>query len=480
VTLSSNNNNRFIAFLLITSLLQGLIWSIITPPLQGPDEPAHFANVQHFCENGSSVPMGLHHKYSKELHQASDLLKLNKIKFNESYTFYFTDSERESVLSMINDIPLADRRESSDVRNPAGHYPPLYYLVGSIGYYLFYDHNIIDRLWGVRLVTVFITMMTILVTYFLATLFFPDDIICARLASCLMLLHPMSAFLGSCVNCDTMLIFVSTVMILLFMLMIRKGATWKLQAGISICIALGLLTKPTFSAMIPLWPLAFYISCRRHELERKKAVLHWIFIVGALLITIVFYRFLGEDHIKIYFRALEIGKNDHSLSFWKYLWITFLNLIRPWTTMGKRILTSYWANFGWKDSPFPFFGIYLFALFLTIAAIVIVIIRIRKSDRPWYGGWNGFMSFALLGSWLFYLGIIIIGYAIAHQAWRSGNLQGRYFFPTLSLHMIIMSAGLVQPIKDRRFKIIVALLIVGIMFFWHVASFAIVLKRYYL
>jgi 4-amino-4-deoxy-L-arabinose transferase-like glycosyltransferase len=480
VALINNNNKRFIAFLLIASLLQGLIWSIITPPLQGPDEPAHFANVQHFSEKGFFVSTGMNHRYTKELQKSMDLLKLNKIKFNKSCTFYFTDSERESALSTINEMPMSDRLESSDVRNPAGHYPPVYYLLGSLGYRLFYESNIIDRLWGVRLVTIFITMMTILATYFIASLFFRDDIICVRTASCLMLLHPMHAFLGSCVNCDTMLCFISTVTILLFLLMIKNGTTWKLQAGICICIAIGLLTKPTFSAMIPLWLLAFYVSCRRTNLEKTKIVSHLIFITVILSITVVFYCFFGKDHIKIYFKALEVAKNDQSISFLQYLGMTFINLIRPWTTMGKRVLTSYWANFGWKDTPFPFFGIYIIALLLTIVATIIVIMKIKKSNKSWYHEQNGLISFALLGSILFYIGIIVIGYSIAYSAWKSGNLQGRYFFPTLSLHMIILAAGLCQFIKQARLKVMAAGMIIGIMFVWHIASFAIVMKRYYL
>ncbi|MFH2001305.1 MAG: DUF2142 domain-containing protein [Planctomycetota bacterium] len=476
----SNNNNKFAAFLLIASILQGLIWVIIIPPFQDPDEPAHFASVQHLCENGSVRPPGTSHQYSRELHKSMDLLKLHEIKFNSTSTFYFSKEEEKANLAKINEIPHSERNEPSGDFNPAGHYPPAYYLLGSLGYLAFYDSNIIDRVGGVRLISVLITSLSIMVTYLMARVFFEEDIVSVRSASCLMLFHPMYAYVGSCVNCDSMLCFVSTFYLLLQVIMVKKGVSWRLQAGICICIAIGLLTKPTFAALIPVWFLAFFISCRRNATAKKQVLSHLLFIFTILITTVVLYSKLGKEHLQIYLNAIEMGQNDQSLSFLQYMEITFLNLIRPWSTMGKRILTSYWANFGWKDSPFQFFGIYLFALGITIIAVILVITRIRKSTIPWYSEQNGLISFTLLCIGLFSLGIIIIGYSIAHQAWESGNLQGRYFFPTLSLHMVLLTAGLIHPIKSQRAKGMMAFLTVGALFVWHVASFAIVLKRFYL
>lgn len=476
----SNKNKRFPAFLLLASILQGLIWATITPPFQDPDEPSHFANVQHLCENGSVTTPGVAHEYSIELRKAMDLLKLNKIKFNNASTFYFSHDEEKENLAIINDIPFSDRNAGSGDYNSAGHYPPAYYLLGSLGYRAFYDNNIIDRLWGVRLISVLITSLSILLTYLMARLFFGDDEVCVRSVSCLMLFHPMYAYVGSCVNCDAMLCFVSTLFLLLQVHLVKNGFSWRTQIGICICIAVGLLTKPTFIALIPVWWLAFYISYRRNKQPKKTVLAHLAFVLCILIIAISLYFKLGKNHLQFYLNAFIIGENDQSYSFFQYLSITFTNLIRPWTTMGKRLLTSYWANFGWKDSPFQFFGIYLVALGITLIAIWLVIRNIRKCPKPWFHDHNGMMTFTLLCSAIFAMGIIVIGYTIAHQAWQSGNLQGRYFFPTLSLHMVLLVAGLIYPIRSQKKKELVAFLTVGSLFVWHIASFGIVLKRFYL
>lgn len=462
------------------SLLQGFLWATITPPLQAPDEPAHFGYVQHLGENDLLSLPTAPNRLSQELAGVSDMLKLDKIKFNNASNFNFTSEETISYSRKIDEMPRSSRTTPSEMNNTASHYPPLYYWFGSLGYRLFYDKNILSRFFSTRIVSVLMTALSLLVAFFAARRFFKNDEISARTAVLLLLFHPMYAYIGSCVNCDAMLYLVSMIVLYLFIRILQEGPTWKLQSAVCICIAAGLLTKPTFAAMVPLWILVVGITNLRKGLDRRKTLMHLGFTLAVLTVAGLLYVQLGRRHLAFWLTSMQAGSVGEHRSFLNYLGYSFLNLIRPWTLMCKRLLTSYWANFGWKDTPFPHYGIYLLAYLSLIAAGLHAAYRILKRPETWHKGQNGLISFSLLGSIIFSAGIIVMGFTIAHDAWESGNLQGRYFFPVILLNMLVMTAGLVHCIKNDIRKRQVAVVLVSSMMLWHFASYLLVIERFYL
>ena len=457
--------------------LQGILWALITPPWQAPDEAAHFAYIQHLSEHGTWLPPGRETYISTELQTSISVLKTTRIHKNTNFSF--TPTEAESALRHMNGMTLEDRVKRGNRKNRAGHYPPLYYKIGTLGYLAFYNSSITARLFGTRMMSLLITSLTVLVMFWASRQFFEGDTLCSRTASVLLVFQPMFAFIGSCVILDTMLILISTIMILLCLLMIKGKPTWKLQAGITICMALGLLSKPTFAAMIPLWFLALLISFLRNGLEKRKKLVHAIFTILVLGVAGFTYLTYGGTHLRLWLSSLQAEHSDGAHSFLNYLGITFINLIQPWTLMAKRFLTSYWANFGMCDTTFPFTA-YEPLILLTGMASIGVVILIWKNPSRWFSGRSGLVSYGLWGSIIFSVGIVIMSYTIAHQSWESGNLQGRYFFPTISLHMMILTAGLLLPIKSEQIRKRIAFLLVGAMLLFHIASFALVFERYYL
>jgi len=276
-----------------------------------------------------------------------------------------------------------------------------------------------------------------------------------------------------------MLSLVSTAAILLFVRMLQSGVTWKNQALLAACIALGFLTKPTFAALIPVWILAIVMADLRRRVSRRTALAHGAYAASLLAAAALFYGRFGMQHLELFSRAMEAGGPHGSQTFPQYLFISLCNLIRPWSLMGKRLITSYWANFGWKDTAFEGYGIYLLAHGLSIAAAAHVAWRSFRSPSRWYSGGSGVILFALVASVLFFLGILVMGYTIAHDAWESGNLQGRYFFPVLSLHMAVIAAGFVHYAKREAIRRAIAAGLAGSLLLWHLASYLLVFERYY-
>ncbi len=316
------------------------------------------------------------------------------------------------------------------------------------------------------------------VMFFLARSFFENDPLCARTASCLMLFHPMFAFIGSSVNCDSLLFLVSTLIILICIRMIKKGISFKYQVGIFIGILAGCLTKPSIAAMVPLWFIAFLLSNTREERTKRKSNL--IIFSGILVIAGLISLYLGRDYLRTWMDSMKTGAAPETVSFFEYLRIVFFSHIMPWSKVGKRLLTSYWANFGWLDTEFSFLGIYFLALFAMATSGILVLVRIRNGPKLRDSIQKSLLLFSLLGTVFFFTGIVLMGFVISNQSCGTGNLQGRYLFPTLSLHLLILTTGLVNIARSHKRRRQIAFLLIGLMFLWQMASIALVLERYYL
>lgn len=473
-------NKKFAALLFLTALVQGILWALIIPPWQSPDEPSHFAYVQHVSEQGFFNLPGASAYVSAEVALSLDKLKFNKIDTFQASTFHLTTEDEQEARSFLEGAEQADRTRPGLVKNNAGMYPPLFYWIVSLGYKAAYHGTILERLYAVRIAGTLITAFEVLVMFFIARFIFGEDRISLFASCCLLLFQPMHAFMGSSANCGSLLGLVSITMIYLLLRMIRFGPCLGLQVGIVACVVAGLLTKPLFTAMLPLWLLAFLIAARKDGVLHRRNLPHLVFILAFLILMVLIYAHFGRKHIDHWMNAYEYGSSKESRSFFNYLGLTFSNLLRPWSTMGKRFLTFYWANLGYTLADFSFFGIYLCAHFVMIFSAVRVFVGIIRSPHPWHASENAPLSFALFGSILFFLGIVVLGYAIAHEAWGSGNLHGRYLFPTLSLHMILLTAGCIHLMKSKVVRKRVAAVLVGLMLLWQISSFALVVERFYL
>lgn len=455
-------------------MLQGLLWILITPPLQAPDEPAHLAYVQHICEDDDLAPRSKDGNYSRELAGAFDYLKVKRLSHSPHSPYSFTAEEAEETQRKMEAMTQADRSEPSDLMNTAGFYPPLYYYTVSVGYRLFGKGTIVERLYGTRLASVLLSSLTVLMAYFMARILFGGDTLSARTAACLVLFHPMFAFVGASVNCDTMTIFIAAVMLCFCLLTIRDGPSLKNQLAISVCIAAGLLTKPIFGAMVSVWFVALVIAVLNHGLKNTRTRIGTAVFPITLITAGILYWNYGREHLVFWETAIQLNGEDGSIL--RYMGKGLLMLPWPLTLVGKRLLTSYWANFGWMDTVFPFNAIYIAAHILMMGAHVFVIYRIVRSRNHWYKGANALVSFALLGFFVYYLCILVMGFTIAH----AGNLQGRYLFSTLALNMIVFTTAFVHFNRSEAWRRGFAYLFVTVMAVWHIASYALVYGRYYL
>src|SRR5437879_260840 len=126
--------------LLLVSFLKELVFISVLPIWHGPDEQAHFGQIANYVELGR-LPTGPQN-LNKEIYTSEVLLGTlrdkfgtNKFTYHPEYKIEYTSSRTGKYERQITTLPLTSRQEL--VINESTNYPPIYYWVGSLGYWLF-------------------------------------------------------------------------------------------------------------------------------------------------------------------------------------------------------------------------------------------------------------------------------------------------------------------------------------------------------
>src|SRR5262249_1597784 len=131
-----------------------VVWALLMPPWQAPDEPDHFLYTAYIVEQAKipHPPYSPYPDYSQEFYTSADLTLFGKL----SAVVSGTDVPELDYLPLAYDYEHArtytgthqDRLTYAGAR--ATSYPPLYYLSTAILYKLFQQAPIVARLFAVR------------------------------------------------------------------------------------------------------------------------------------------------------------------------------------------------------------------------------------------------------------------------------------------------------------------------------------------
>ena len=120
----------------------------------------------------------------------------------------------------------------------AAHYPPLYYAYEAVAYKLTPSHSELTRLFVMRLATVLLFVVTVALTWLIATELLA--VTWARaLATGLVALQPKLAFGAGIVNPDLMLVVLSTGALLAALRIVRRGPHARSVISLAVCASAG-------------------------------------------------------------------------------------------------------------------------------------------------------------------------------------------------------------------------------------------------
>lgn len=345
----------------LVACCNAVCWSILSPPLQGIDETAHFAYVQQLAE-AHQLPVKTEEPTSPEEETAIEDLHQREVRF---LTGNKTISSRSQERKLEHDLAQPLARRGSGNAEEATTEPPLYYALETIPYELASSGSLLDRLALMRLFSALFGGLTALFAYLFVREALPGIPWAWTVGGLGVALAPLLGFISGAVNPDAMLYAVSAVLFYLLANAFRRGLTFKLAAAIGITMAIGILTKLNFLALIPGAVLGLAaLSLKASPITRRARLARLSTALSIAASPALFYIAASAlaDHESLSFvsNVASTATQGLVLKEISYIWQLYLPPLAGMTNYfpGVFTLRQLWFDglvglYGWADTVFP-------------------------------------------------------------------------------------------------------------------------------
>ena len=396
-------------------LIKSLAWALFIPLWHFPDEQAHFGHVAYLAEGGT-LPMGRTNDLNQEIAISEQRLGTYRNKYgNNSFTYQpdyrleYTDSLEGLYEAEIKSLPLSTRKEFKDPES--AYYPHFFYRVSGLIYKLFYNQDIFIRVFALRLFWLFGHVFMVWLAWLIGKEVFPKDPKAAVTVAVLTSFQPMLSFVAAGVTGDNLhnLLFTA---VIYFCLKLRRKLAWKNLLGLTLVMILGFINKPQF-----LIALGIVVP-----------ILLWRFrlVLGLIIAGLILLYTQGK--LPYFEIKTDLARPDYTL--WQHLVYTAQHTFRE-------VLPWYWGVFRWLSLTLPRWVNQVMMRILLVAGIGLAVKLFRRRFEPGLGiiVWSALIYFLALFFWDF------------QQVRNSGfpfGIQGRYYFPVIVPHMVLLVMGLRQ------------------------------------
>jgi 4-amino-4-deoxy-L-arabinose transferase-like glycosyltransferase len=433
------------------AFVNAAIWGVVVPPFQVPDEIAHFGYAQYFAEKGKPPPQGATALYSPQEQLTLETLDFFAVIGRPQMRGIITSEEDRGLRGALATHPSpVGPGGASSVTNQ----PPLYYALEAIPYWLSPSHDILARLAFMRLVSALVAACTVLAIFMFLRELLPQTPWAWTVGALVVAFQPTFDFIAAGVHGDNLLFLASTLTFLTLLRAYRRGFTVRRALVIGAIVAVGVLTKLTFIALLPGIVLALaLLAWRAFPESRGRALRALGTALAVAAIPVALYALLN---VTLWHRgtptaggianatnsALPGGGVVTLHQTLDYTWELYLPKLwfMQHTYFGEYPLWSTWLNgsighFGWLDYVFPAW-VYRDAqyLFYGLAALALVgLVRVRAAIRSML---PIFICFAVMA-----VGVLgAIGYAGIRYRMASGFPfeQARYLFPMLVFYALFI------------------------------------------
>jgi 4-amino-4-deoxy-L-arabinose transferase-like glycosyltransferase len=470
-----------LAALLAASLLLALLWAVLTPLFQAPDEQAHFAYTQYLAETGNLPGDPAKPIYSSEHVQAAIALNADQVPGQPMVKPEWSDRLYDAWRT-----PPPQGRHAGDGGglNTAASNPPASYLWQAAAYELVGGHDVPSRLFAMRLASLLWLPVTVLATWLLAGEAFGRRRILQTCAAAVPALFPMVTFMSASASPEGMLYALWALALWLGVRILRRGLTAASAAGLAAAVALACVTKATSYALLPGFVLVLVAGLWRARgaaptlLARRAAAA----VVPAAAILGAWFAVAGSlsrpaaAQVTTATRPSGIDLAD----FASYVWQFYLPrlpgmpqfsfhpngypLFQVWIKQG-------WAAFGWLEVRYP-------VVVYQVLALVTVAVLAGGAVALWRA--RGHVDVVVIA----FVGLVVVS-LLAGLHWTdygfqlAGNafMQGRYLFPILPVGALAF-AGAISLVPARRVHAAAGVGVAALVGF-HVAALGLVVYRFY-
>lgn len=450
---------RPLAALLAIATLLSVAWSLVIPPLQGPDEDAHVSYVQRIVETRSlpqDVEVGAS-GFSSELDRASVQGGLFELPTNPSMKPHTSAADRDAFEAAAEELGSAGRKDGTGPQ-AANVNPPLYYVYAGVGYALglpgdFFLRTELMRLMGVPLILLLVTMTWLLVAELL-----PRPYSARVVGASVAALHPLVGFMSGVVNPDVALAAVWATFFWLAVRMYKRGPTVRSALAIGLVAAASALVQPRGITIGLPAAFAVALALHHHRIPLRAALKPALASIGVAIVGLAGYwlvvRATGDVGGAV--GAVTTPASFNPKQFVSYLWQFYLPPLRimgplPGNILGFRYVwvESFYGVFGSLDvflPPWLLQVLYSVSLYGIVAMLLFVVLRwdqVRRNLGP--------LAILLVGmaTYLFTIHYPAFNSIISSQGTLS-VLVGRYLLPLLPL--MALAVAFVTTSLPRRWS----------------------------
>jgi 4-amino-4-deoxy-L-arabinose transferase-like glycosyltransferase len=480
-------------------------WSLITPPSQVPDEPAHIYYVQQLAETGHVPKPTGDEALSAQSQTLTIYAHLEDINTGFLGRPSWTTAEGRQATRMISSQSPKGGGGSAGV----GLYPPLYYAALAVPYLgvKAAGGHLLEQVIAMRILSALFAGGTVLFVFLFLRELVPRAPWAWTAGALACALQPLFAFETGGVSPDSLLAMFSAAAFYLFARAFRRGLTPVLGAWLGATLALATLTKLSALGLVPGAVLGAALLVWRAGPDGRRDALRGV-AAGALAFAapMVVYLILN---VAIWDRPLFGGSGDPATagaagssgggagggaagapppgtplaSFTGYLTYTWqelfprLSFMHDWLPgfLPNEVWFKGWiGRFGWGGIVFDPY-VYTWALRaygVLVALLVVSLVRLRRSlvrRLP------ELATYVALGVSL----IAFYGYVGYHYFLDTGTIfeQARYLFPLMALYgglVAVSVAGL-----GRRLGVAAGATLIVFALAHDVASVMLTVGRFY-
>lgn len=414
--------NKWLVILLVLFFLKGIIWLLLTPIFQVPDENVHFGLIQYLGENNHFPGFKNSNHVSQELVLAGETVNFNWMKSHPVWQGYPPDWQVK-----IKAIKPQSKTIFGDFKSQGGQkLPKGYFVLGAAVYKIIINHNFFWRFYALRFLSVILGLITVYLSYLIAEIIFKNKTLSLAVVS-LIAFQPMASVIFSSITYDSLSIMTATAF-LYFAVKFIQTKNKKFQ-WLALMVALfGLMVK---SQLIGL-SLAWLFLLTKKQLKFLPLFLVILLILSWQIHDIRQFLLLIPEWFQ--------ENNWHQISNYLSVYIKpLLAEVFPW----------YWGVFGWLEKVMPLLVYRVIKILCGLSLIGIIISRQFRRIR-----------FLLIFTLVMVLVIMVNDFFIFSQRGANFGVQGRYFLPAVTAHMILLVFGLQVLIPKNYHQLLAKILIV--------------------
>jgi 4-amino-4-deoxy-L-arabinose transferase-like glycosyltransferase len=467
--------------------LNVLVWGIIVPPFEVPDENGHYAYVQQLAEAGS-LPHGaaVYHGISPRLDDTLAVIDAFEIPGAAMNPAPLTEVEQQRLQAVEHEQLSA--RGTGNALSAAAN-PPLYYALETIPYLISPSHSVLNRLALMRGLSAIFAGFTVFFVFMFLRELLPGTRWVWPVGAIAVALQPLFAFISGGLNNDALLYTFSAALFFMVARMFRRGLDERMGLAIGAMVGLGLLAKFTLLGLAPGAALGVALAIWRvRRSPQLRPALRGGAIAAALgvLPTVIYVELanrvvtsgpLGPGGGGARAPGVPAGLRGELDHIWQLFLPTLPGMFpNQFTTVQ---LWHEWfigliGRFGWLDTEFPYW-VYLVAgpiAILLVCAAIAALVREGQRSRAHLGELAVYV--AMVGGLVVEIGIqsyrtLVTGQGIFEQP--------RYLLSALCIYAAVVA--LAARLPGRRWGVVVGAVIISLAFAHDLFSQLQVIARYY-